>query len=163
MIKRHKQRGLDWVAFYVTAKKALIRSSPEEVKLFALLIVGLGLDFAERTKMTIPLAEIEQDFFSQEWGISEKDKHLLLKSSELWEAKNGELSIPLFAYDEGNRVVNNRKSGSLGGKKKAENQRKKSKQQTETTEQKTASGYTIPESLKDYVEQEETENGHAKD
>ena len=106
MIKRHKQRGLDWVAFYVTAKKALIRSSPEEVKLFALLIVGLGLDFAERTKMTIPLAEIEQDFFSQEWGISEKDKHLLLKSSELWEAKNGELSIPLFAYDEGNRVVN---------------------------------------------------------
>lgn len=162
MIKRHKQRGLDWVAFYVSARKAIIRSSPEEVKLFALLIVGLGLDFAERKKMTIPLAEIGQDFFSQEWGILDQDKHLLLNSSELWEVKNGELSIPLFAHDEGKKVVNNRKNGSLGGRKKAENQRKKSKQQTETTEQKTASGYTIPENLKDYAEQEETENDHAK-
>lgn len=151
-------KSLEWVAFFTTAKDSIIRATPEQVKIFSLLLVGVGLHPNRFKDDSIPLDEISRDDFPLLWGIHQDLKAELLKDSPLWEVGKDCIRIPLYACREADKIIKKRKSGSLGGKAKARNQRRRISADDDNAQASTSQRepeYTIPEHLKSHDHEHE--------
>lgn len=154
-------KSLEWVAFFTTAKDAIIRSTPEQVKIFLLLLVGVGLHPNRFKDDSIPLDEISREDFPLLWGIPQDLKAELQKDSPLWKVGKDCIRIPLYAYRETEKTMKKRNSGSLGGRAKARNQRRRISADDDNAQASTSQRepeYTIPEHLKSHDHEHEADD-----
>lgn len=123
-MKKDTRKALEWVAFFTSAKDDIIAATPEQAKIFAILLANLGLRPHLCERGCIPLDVIQAETFSLQWGISEESRIKLFESSPLWAVTNSGIQLPAYAYEETSRVIRVREGGRKGGKKKAQNAKK---------------------------------------
>lgn len=128
----------------------------------------LAFHFAENPEFFlqgIPLASCSDPSFRAIAGFTPELADVQLATPcILWQVKDSRLYLPFANVAAIRKYQAQQKAGcdtqeKLKKKKLSAKQLRKTKQESLNA----AEEYTIPENLKDYAEQEETENDHAKD
>lgn len=164
-MRKRQTQPLQWVATYTNARDAVIAASPEQIKIFTILQLNIGLRPNVYDKGYISWDVINNDNFSLQWGISEDVKGLLTESSPLWLAEKQGLKLPAYANVITEAYIRKREGGAKGGLMKAQNKKRKAAALNTSSGnprgEAEQTGYTIPADIAEYAD-ENNNTDHAK-